>query len=283
MSQRFVRGMDVSKWQSPIQNFQAAPDEGLEFVYYRSGCGTDYPDPARLEMFTGYGKVGLLRGSYQWYKPSQNPLDQARKFVGDGLVEQCELPPAGDFEDITGMATKFVMYLLKEINRLRAIAGMKYFMFQSVLNYADNVRMYLAEIERLSKRRPIIYSAQNHWETYLAETATWADNYSLWVSNPRKNAGPSVPFPWCPADWDIWQWIYKGKGKRFGVGSLDLDMDIFNGSRDELEAWERAHRLEESYGTDIKFQRIGTQTHNLVMGSPEPCGGVYPSGTEVIW
>ncbi len=38
--------------------------------------------------------------------------------------------------------------------------------------------------------------------------------------------------PW--DTWHFWQYSAKGDGKKYGVESLDLDMDVFNGSKEDL-------------------------------------------------
>jgi len=52
--------------------------------------------------------------------------------------------------------------------------------------------------------------------------------YSLWIANYGV-AQPQVPRPWGTSEWLFWQFTASGDGPFYGVESLELDLNYFNG------------------------------------------------------
>lgn len=251
-------GMDVSHWDGVI-DWAKAKNAGLKFAFIKATQSTDFFDSKFCENWSGSaGK--MPRGAYHYYEASADPLAQARWFCGKVDWSTAELPGVGDIEDTTGIPysslPKFITRWIYKIAFSRfdptdvkqypcvEFDNVDYFAWpknphrypvQTILAYADRVQTFLAEVERLSGRIPIIYTAQAYWDTYLgAHAIDWADQYPLWLANYRKDAGPLVPPPWSPTGWAFWQYTDKGKGSKYGVQALDVDLNVFNGDENNL-------------------------------------------------
>jgi len=108
----------------------------------------------------------------------------------------------------------------------------------------------MKEIQRLTKRRPILYTSGGFWRSYMMynrRTDTdWAAAYPLWQAQYTTTL-PSQIYPW--VSWDFWQ--YSDNGRIPGIpGSVDLNWYI--GSLEEMknnfisDKWEKQLDLSDS-------------------------------------
>jgi len=94
------------------------------------------------------------------------------------------------------------------------------------------VRAFLEEVERLTNRKPIVYTSGGFWRSYMMYEkrvhADWARAYPLWMAQ-YTTLWPTPLYPW--AGWDFWQYSDKGKLPGF---KTHMDLNWFNGSEEEL-------------------------------------------------
>ncbi len=203
-----IPGIDVSHWQREI-DWSEVKRSGVKFVFIKA---TEFPDK-RTSIFidgemrkniAGASANGILWSAYHFFRTHIDPVIQAKVF--------CET--VGDF------------YSLPPVLDLEA-AGSK----GERLNY--KVRQFLDEAERITNKRPIIYSSGGFWRSYLSNEkrshTDWARAYPLWIAQ-YTNLWPTPLYPW--AGWEFWQ--YTDKGKIPGV-ITHVDLNWFNGSFEELE------------------------------------------------
>ena len=93
-----------------------------------------------------------------------------------------------------------------------------------------HLRIVLNEVERLSDRRPMIYTNFASWRT-LMQDAPWINEYECWVANYGRTS-PYLPIPL--KKWRLWQFTstYKVEGYAKGV-----DANWFNGDEADFEKW----------------------------------------------
>jgi len=203
-----IPGIDVSHWQREI-DWSEVNRSGVKFAFIKA---TEFPDK-RTSLFVdgemrkniaGASANGLLWSAYHFFRTHIDPVIQAKVFCETvGIFNS--LPPVLDLE----------------------AAGSK----GERLNY--KVRQFLDETERITNRRPIIYSSGGFWRSYLAYEkrahTDWARAYPLWIAQ-YTNLWPTPLYPW--AGWEFWQ--YSDKGKIPGV-ITHVDLNWFNGSLEELK------------------------------------------------
>jgi len=173
---------------------------------------TEFPDK-RTSLFVdeemrkniaGASANGVFWSAYHFFRTHIDPVIQAKVFC-ETVGDFSSLPPVLDLE----------------------AAGSK----GERLNY--KVRKFLDETERITNKRPIIYSSGGFWRSYLANEkrshTDWARAYPLWIAQ-YTNLWPTPLYPW--AGWEFWQ--YTDKGKIPGV-ITNVDLNWFNGSVEELE------------------------------------------------
>jgi lysozyme len=200
MSSNQLSGIDVSKWQGPV-DWKSVQQAGIAFAFVRATYGTAEVDSCFTDNWQGMKQAGIIRGAYHFFLAADDPVQQAEFFIRTvGSLDPGDLPPVVDVESSSGVSS----------------------------NLGADVQTWLSTVEQGLGRRPIIYTAPSYWNANL--TSAFGD-YPLWVaeygvSSPRAVNG------W--ANWTFWQ--YSSTGTTGGVnGSVDLD--YFNGTDQQLAAF----------------------------------------------
>lgn len=203
-----TKGIDVSKWQREI-DWDQVHAQGVEFAFIRVQDGLGEVDPYFAANWRKAAVAGVVRGAYHFFRAGKPPFEQARKFVervdAAGGFERFDLPPVLDVEELgcRGIAPSAVVH---------------------------NARIWLGEVERMTGKRPILYTNPNTWTTMLGKHGNDRSfvSFPLWISHFQTTT-PIVPPPW--KRWYFWQ--YTGTGGIRGVRGA-LDENFFDGSLDEL-------------------------------------------------
>jgi lysozyme len=202
-----IPGIDVSHWQGVIDWAKVA-QSGVKFAFIKA---TEFPDK-RISVFIdqnlksnidGAVQNNILWGAYHFFRTHIDPIIQARVFC-ETVGQFNSLPPVLDLEVAGSKGTK--------------------------LN--ERVQLFVKEVQRITNRRPIIYTSGGFWRSYMLynrrSDTDWAQAYPLWVAQYTSN-WPTIVYPW--ASWNFWQ--YSSSGKLPGIpGSVDLNWYI--GSQEEL-------------------------------------------------
>ncbi len=210
-----IYGIDVSHHNEWI-DWPKVKQAGVRFAIIKATEGNGYIDPLYEENLKGALKAGILPGSYHFFLPRFDPLEQARHYVRvlqENQTSAPTLPPCIDLE--TAGLTK------------------------AALNQA--VKSFLTEVKTLTGRRGILYVSPGFWSTYLpvpvmsgyklsGGDVDWAGVHPLWVAH-YTSGWPYQVYPW--AGWRFWQ--YSSMGKISGVVTK-VDLNLFNGSEADLTA-----------------------------------------------
>ena len=197
-----VPGIDVSKWQGAI-DWTDVHDSGVVFAFIRVSHGTEIHDEYFVSNWTDAESVGVLRGAYQYFSPSQDPIDQADLLLDALEIHGAgELPPVIDVEETQNLAPAII---------------------------ADRVGQWLSHVETELGVKPIIYTGSYFWNDNV-QTDAFADN-PLWIAHWGTTC-PNLPTAW--TDWVFWQ--TSATGSVPGI-SGDVDLDVFNGNLDTLLAF----------------------------------------------
>jgi len=199
-----TKGMDVSSYDTGI-DWPTAHASGIEFAFVRASDGTQYPDPDFATNWAGAKAAGVLRGAYQYFRPAEDPIAQADLLLQRmGTLDPTDLPPVLDLETSGGLSQTEV------VNR---------------------VQQWLEHVQTATGRTPIIYAGLYSWHD-LTGSADMTTS-PLWVAQYTSAACPNIPAPW--TKWLFWQ--NTDTGTVNGVPGSNLDVDLFNGTRDDLVAY----------------------------------------------
>lgn len=197
-----LKGIDVSYYQGTV-GWASVKSSGHAFAFVRVSDGLNYPDTKFAANWPAVKQAGLVRGVYQYFRPTQDVQAQVDLLVSKlnaaGGLQPGDLPPVLDLETDGGLAASTVVARAKS---------------------------WLAKVEAAIGQKPIVYTA-----AFMSNViGTSFGGYPLWVAN----YGASCPL--MPSGWTTWQfWQTSDSGKVSGV-SGNVDTNVFNGDLAALKA-----------------------------------------------
>lgn len=211
-----VIGPDISFFQD-----EPSTPQGVDFVKMRAisnfvilRAGQNiWVDSCFKTYWSDAKTVGLPRGSYWFYDSRSDPKKQAELWVQTLGNDMGELPLFADFEESYGGAYKGWQNWYVFLERLKALVGQK-------------------DIG--------IYTAYYYWRDNAPDANTQNANleyfhkYALWIANYLVDK-PMIPKPWDETEWSFWQYTDKGDGKLYGVESVPIDLNYFNGTENAFK------------------------------------------------
>ena len=196
-----VTGVDVSVYQGNV-DWSQIKGAGRQFAFVRISDGLNSPDSKFAQNWPAMKAAGIVRGSYQFFRPSQDPVLQAQlvldKLAAAGGLKPGDLPPVLDLESADGLAPSVVI---------------------------AKAKIWLAKIEAATKVKPIVYTA-----AFMSDViGTGFGGYTLWVASYGTTC-PTMPSGW--SSWHFWQ--NADNGSVTGI-SGNVDTDFFNGTLPQLQ------------------------------------------------
>lgn len=207
------KGHDVSSHQKNV-DWRKARAKGARFVYVKATESTDYRNPHFGQQYDGARDAGIIRGAYHFALPDRSSgRAQAAYFVRNGGAWSADgwtLPPALDIE-------------YNPYDRKRRCYGI------GRAGMVAWIRSFSDEVERLTGRRPVIYTTAHWWNTCTGGSGAFAADHALWVARYDAADAGALPGGW--SYWTIWQYDRSG--------SLPGDQNLFNGSASRLKRFAR--------------------------------------------
>jgi lysozyme len=194
-----VRGIDVSRYQTHV-NWPEVRRDRIAFAFIKATEGFYLQDKLFDYHWQESCDIGLLRGAYHFYRPSQPALLQALNFIRVVSLETGDLPPVLDIEEIGTQSA----------DELRA-----------------GISTWLKVVEKKYAAKPIIYTNYNFYERYLAGHF---DEYPLWIAHyqvPRLRIAPSP-------NRKLKFWQHTDRGRVTGIKGR-VDCNVFYGSTHDLK------------------------------------------------
>jgi lysozyme len=198
-----VSGIDVSYYQETI-NWKQVRRAGVVFAFVRVSDGSTFPDPLFAANWAAAARVGVMRGSYQYFRPEEDPITQADLVVAALQTDRGELPPVLDVENDGG---------------------------RSAAQIARGIELWIDRVRDKLHVEPIIYTGPDFWRTKVGG-ADFRDR-PLWLAHYTRSC-PTIPAPWTA--YTFWQ--HTDSGKVPGIYG-PVDLDVFAGTFAELEEFAR--------------------------------------------
>lgn len=194
-----VAGIDVSYYQEKI-DWKRVRRAGLRFAFVRISDGTTIADPMFNKNWSGAKRAGIVRGSYQFFRPEESATAQADIVIAALKFDPGELPPAIDVEADGGLRPA---------------------------ELAAKVRVWVDRVRTKLGVEPLIYASPEFWREKLGGADI---PQPLWLAHYTQKC-PTVPAPW--TRWTFWQ--HSKSGSVPGIYG-PVDLDVFAGTLDELRA-----------------------------------------------
>ncbi len=250
-----VPGIDVSHWDAGI-DWPKVRATGQRFMIAKATEGTNYKDDTFKGNWLGAKSAGLLRGAYHFFRCNVDAKKQADYFIDyvRAVNDDGELPPVLDLETNDGMTKEKIVPAAKT---------------------------WLDRVEAAFGKKPIIYSGQYFLQDYFVLPGggppPWAKDYPLWLAQyPNQYVEGMKPF--LPRGWFNWTiWQYSDKGRLNGINAA-VDLNIFNGSLEELYKFAGAklpaqtpktHKVAASDSFESIANQYGVTVRELVSANPQ--------------
>lgn len=249
-----IFGLDISRYQHtqrrPI-DFQRMYNAGVRFLIINGGNTLPVADSVAATYYfadrSSAQAAGILTGMYYYAHLPNTKLSrviiadahkQALKVVNrlnqQGGYSALDIPVALDLETTCTVKTKSGV--------CRASMSKK--------NVSLWAQTWLADLAQATGRKPIVYSYLSFLSANLS-SPTALGTYPLWIATagvdpakpkiqPGINEGRCFQGPWsdanCYLNWTFWQYSSGGAGAQYGLQTGAVDLDIFNGSSNQLLA-----------------------------------------------
>lgn len=195
-----VAGLDISA-HNGNPDFDSIAAAGIDFVYLKASEGISFRDPSFRRNFEAARRAGLSVGAYHFFRFDCDGRRQAMNMLAAVDSLPLDLPLAIDIEEWRNEAEVTTAVI---IGRLQSMEAML----------------------RGSGRRVIIYTNKNGYSRFVAGEFV-PDEPDLWICS---FTNPPMP----DSRWRLWQHSHVARVP--GIKG-DVDMNTFNGSRDEFRRW----------------------------------------------
>ncbi|MEU4237526.1 GH25 family lysozyme [Actinoplanes sp. NPDC026619] len=207
----YLVGPDVSAYQHPngaaINWDTVFGSGGQSFGIVKATEDNDFTSSTFAGDWAKLQAKNVIRGTYHFARPSAT--------AGDALAE------ARYYISVTGT--------LRQPNQLPPILDLEADGDLSQAALRTWVQTWLNEVQRLTGRKPMIYTSPGFWDAEVNSTAF--GSYPLQVAHYTTAAAPRLPVGW--STWTMWQ--YTQSGSVAGV-STAVDHNRFNGTLAALKA-----------------------------------------------
>ena len=244
-----IQGSDISRWQHPNDqpiDFKQMFDAGMRFVLIKGSDAQEKADIETMRWLVGDRSAaqaaGLYTGMYHFaYMPNstdeayiiRDAKAQAQKVLWRlaslGGYNERDLPVALDLEN-NCVKKNSSGDCIKTLPR------------SLVTLWAET---WLETVEEKTGRKPFLYSYAQFLEMAM-ERSEKLRQYPLWLAHSGIHPADPISKPgqrgtigcfvhsWstanCSSQWQIWQYSSCGIGKKYGVPSARLDLNVFRGT-----------------------------------------------------
>lgn len=196
-----VSGVDVAGHQrpggAPIDWRTVSGPGGQQFAFVKASEGTDWKNVFYDEDARTAAEAGMRVGAYHYARPASDPIAQARFFAGVvNAGPATQLPPALDLEVDEGLGPVALTAWTK---------------------------IFLTEVERLTGKRPMLYTYRYFWYEHMNNTNAFTD-YPLWLAAYQNQ--PPRPV----GGWDKLSFWQRSESGRVPGIATPVDMNLYNGN-----------------------------------------------------
>ena len=241
-----IHGTDVSRWQHPGDkpiDFVKMYNAGIRFVMIKASDTRDDADALALKyllmdrnaaqaagIFTGYYHYAILPNTTNRAAVIKDAQAQAQKAIWR-------------LSSLGGYTEKDLPYALDLENNCVAASGStctKYAPRSVVTLWAET---WLQALHEKTGRKPFFYSYPTFLEQAMVRSEKlrqyplWKAQYGVNPADPTAEPGRKVfgcfVHSWSTSDcsslWQIWQYSSCGIGKKYGVASTRVDLNVYRG------------------------------------------------------
>jgi lysozyme len=192
-----AEGIDISRWQGTM-NWSIANDK-IDFAIYKATDGLSWVDPQFVA--NSENSAAAVKGPYHFFRPHTDGAGQATHFLNT----------------INGHPFNVL------------VVDVEY----GPIDHDELLAFMRAVREIYPSNRFLLYTSPGFYSAFLRGT-DWSEYTELWIAHWGVQQ-PIVPEPY--ETWAMWQYTSLGDGAEYGAQSTYIDLNVFNGSKDDLVAW----------------------------------------------
>ncbi|MGZ3438532.1 MAG: glycoside hydrolase family 25 protein [Polyangia bacterium] len=193
-----LEGVDVSTYQGTI-DWAKVKASGRAFAITRVGDGLG-GDNTFNANWAGIKAAGMVRGAYQFFRASDDPIQQADILLAKiGTPQNGDLAPTLDLEVTDGQSASVIV---------------------------TKVKQWLEHVKAKTGRTPMVYTSPGFWPSVGSPDLS---AYVLWVAHWGTTC-PTIPPGW--KGFTFHQ--YSDSGSVSGISGA-VDLDVFNGDKAALD------------------------------------------------
>ena len=241
-----IHGTDVSRWQhsgdKPL-DFVKMYNAGIRFVIIKASDTRDEADALALKYLLmnrdAAQAAGLYTGYYH-YAVLPNTIDRAA-VIRDAQAQAQKV--IWRLSSLGGYTEKDLPYALDLENNCVASSGTTCTRRAPKALVTLWAETWMETVHERTGRKPIFYSYPTFMEQSMTRSAKlreyplWKAQYGIDPADPTAEPGRKVfgcfVHSWSTSDcsslWQIWQYSSCGVGKRYGVASSRIDLNVFRG------------------------------------------------------
>jgi GH25 family lysozyme M1 (1,4-beta-N-acetylmuramidase) len=194
-------GIDISYYQGAFQY-----KGNIDFVIIKATEGTLYTDPNFAYNLEEVQRVPI-RGAYHYFRSSMNAMLQAEHFL----------------DMVHGRGFHFLAVDYEKANN-------------TLGNDAQlNLKDFWDHLKKLTDLPLILYTSPYIYRDQLCALNVFWGSVPIWMAH-YNGMDPQNASPWLfdASEWILWQYSNTGMGRNYGVGSLDVDLNVFNGTPEDM-------------------------------------------------
>ncbi len=206
-------GLDLSYYDINFDPAKATQhiDFVIQRVSYGAEVGTVVKDSAFDKLQTGVQKIGI-RGAYHYFS-THSPWQKQADFFLSVVKDKSFQFYALDFESLYN---------------------------QLSIQSACDCDLWMKYVQEKTKKPILFYTNPSLYDNYAWK---YCSKWPLWLAqywlSPSPDKNPRMPMK--RNDWLIWQWAseknYVGHSKEYGCGAISVDINLFNGTVDNMHTW----------------------------------------------
>ena len=241
-----IHGVDISRWQHPgdkLIDYTKMYNAGVRFVMIKASDGKDKSDIDARKWLSidmdGAQAAGIFTGFYHYaYLP--NSTDEATVITEAQTQAQKAI---WRLASVGGYNERSLPYALDLENNCIQYSGNKCIKYTSKKLVTLFATTWLSMVKEATGRTPMLYSYSQFLENAMVRNPELR-NYPLWLAHYGINPADPLGQPgqklsgcfvhsWttssCSSEWVVWQYSSCGIGKKYGVPSGRLDLNVYRG------------------------------------------------------
>lgn len=176
----------------------------VDFVFIKCSEGMDLLSAYYNADLDSCLSRGIRVAPYHFFSSKSKAIDQAANFIAHARIGEATMRPMLDVEP--------------EEPQLRQMGGIK--------GCIDGMTTFVTEVKKATGRNCVLYLNQNFVERYYNLFPDALRECDIWIARYHQR------HPW--SKHCIWQ--FSSRGRVNGIYG-DVDLDVFNGTREDFERW----------------------------------------------